>query len=784
MKKFHRYFSYFVLVLSAAMSTAFANEESGQAQSAFNQGQFTGAIEHWEKILPTLPQNQQIEVYLQLASAYQSLGFITQAHQSLDHAFDLSQQFQDQVRKSLVLGARSDLYLIQRHLAEAEKCAKQSVDLARQSQSPLTYATALNYQGNVLSVQENYSEALRKYQASLKQLQLEDDAVLRAKVLGNMVQIEFKTDSPNLTHFEEALSHTRSLPVSHDQIFGLIKLGHLILTHNTPQAKEILREALTIAKQLPDKMGIIYATGYLGEVAEKETQYVEAETLTKQTISLTQQYDVSSGFCKIPSVSSAPELMYQWQWQLGRLKKIQKELEGALVAYQLAADNLQCIQPMMIRGNYRYPPQSFYENAGKIYFELADLQLQLAHSINEESARQSKLKAARETLERLKVTELQNYFREDCVTVAEEKYKKIDEVIKDKDNAHTAILYPMIFPNRVELLLGLPDKPLKQFRVDTEDAKENQLSFIIEDFLGQLEKPNNGSRWLRCNSEELDNARRLYEVFIRPIEQELEKIDTLVVVPDKLLRTIPFAAFYDAKDGKGKFLVEKQYALATVPGLTLIEPTSLKRDHLNLLSAGLSVSEAGFEALGQASIAMVRGIQQEKKFCQNLSTFVSLTDDQFNRYELEQTLNRTAYTMVSFDTHASFNKRSQNSFLLLHGDKLTMNDLAKLFYPNLFREEPIELLTLSACETAKGDEQAALGLAGITVKVGVRSAVGSLWKVDNEKTAQLMTVFFKSLCDNPTLSKAKALQEAQQELLKEKTHPYYWAAFLLMGNWH
>lgn len=778
MKKFHRYFLYLVLVLSATMSIAFANEDSEQAQSAFDRGQFTEAITQWEKLLPTLPPNQQIEVYLQLASAYQSLGFINQAQEYLKQAWFLTRQLQDKIRESLVLGGLSDLYLLQRDWDKAKEYAKQIVDLARQSQSPLAVATALNYQGNVLSVQENYySDALKTYQASLEQLQLEDDAVLRAKVLGNMVQVEFVTDSSNPSHFEEALSHLRSLPVSHDQVFGLIKLGHLILTQNTRLAKEILQEALTLAKQLPDKMGIIYATGYLGEVSEKETQYVEAETFTKQAISLTQQSYVVSEFCKT-AVSSAPELMYLWQWQLGRLKKIQNKLEGALVAYQLAANNLQCIQPMMIRGNYRYPPQSFYENAGKIYFELADLQLQLAHSITEESARQLKLREARDTLERLKVTELQNYFRDDCVTVTEEKYKEIDEVIKDKDNAHTAILYPMIFPNRVELLLSLPDKSLQQISVNTEDAKENPLRSIIEELLGQLEKPNNETRWLRRK------AIRLYEVFIRPIERELEKIDTLVVVPDKLLRTIPFAAFYDAKDGKGKFLVEKKYALAIVPGLTLMESKSLKRDSLNFLSAGLSISEKGFEPLGQASTAIVRGIQQEQKFCQNLSTFVSLTDDQFNRYELEQTLNRTAYTMVSFDTHASFNKFSQESFLLLHGDKLTMNDLAKLFYPNLFRKEPIELLTLSACETAKGDEQAALGLAGITVKVGVRSAVGSLWKVDNEKTAQLMTGFFKNLCDNPTLSKAKALQEAQQELLKEKPHPYYWAAFLLIGNWH
>lgn len=788
MRTLLRYFLSLSLIFSAAISIALTNnEESRQAQFALNRGRFAEFIKHWENTLSTLSPNQKIEVSVRLAEAYQSLGFTHQAQKYLEQALPLTQHPKDKIRKSLVLGGLSDVHLFQHDLEKAEHYAKQSVDLARQSSSALAYATALNYQGNVLSVQENYSEALTKYQTGLEQLRQEDDAMLRAKLLGNLVQIELKVEPAHLRHFDEALSQFRSLPNSHDKIFGLIKLGYFIQSKNTHQAKIILQEALTLAQQLLDNIGMIYATGYLGEVYEREKKYVEAEKLTQQAISLTQQHDVSTGFCATAddvstefsvnqSVSSAPELMYHWQWQLGRLKKSQCDLEGALVAYQKAADHLQCIQTMMIQCHDRHPPQSFYETAGKVYFELADLQLQLAHSVIEESLRQSKLQEARETLERLKVTELKNYFREDCLTVT--KYKRIDEVLKNHD--HTAVLYPMIFLDRVELILSLHGS-LKQFQFFSEEVKE--INQIIEDFLEQLKKPNNIGRWHRRDPEELSNATKLYNVFIKPIEQELDKIDTLVIVPDKLLRTIPFAAFYDfdIKDGKGKFLVEK-YALAIIPGLSLVEPQTLKKDHLNLLAAGLSTFEQGFEALGDASTAIIQGIEQ-KKFCQDIS-LVSLTDEKFNRKELEQTLNRTAYTIVSFDTHASFNKNAQESFLLLaRGDRLTLNDLEKLFFPNLFRKEPVELLTLSACETAKGDEQAALGLAGLTVKLGVRSVVGSLWKVDNKGTEQLMETFFRNLCDHSSPSKAQALQEAQKELLKKWPHPYYWAAFLLMGNW-
>ncbi len=107
--------------------------------------------------------------------------------------------------------------------------------------------------------------------------------------------------------------------------------------------------------------------------------------------------------------------------------------------------------------------------------------------------------------------------------------------------------------------------------------------------------------------------------------------------------------------------------------------------------------------------------------------------------------------------------------------------LLKLGYLAIERDQ---LLTFGACETAAGNELAALGLAGVAVKTGAKSAVGTLWKVPEKSTAQLMATFFRELCDNPTLSKAKALQTAQEWLLVEyRAYPFHWAPFLLIGNW-
>ena len=101
-----------------------------------------------------------------------------------------------------------------------------------------------------------------------------------------------------------------------------------------------------------------------------------------------------------------------------------------------------------------------------------------------------------------------------------------------------------------------------------------------------------------------------------------------------------------------------------------------------------------------------------------------------------------------------------------------------------FRDEPVELLTLSACETAVGDDLAALGLAGIAVKAGARSALATLWFINDQASAVLVSEFYAQLQD-PSLSKVKALQQAQLRLVQDRRyeHPIYWSPFLLIGNW-
>ena len=135
-------------------------------------------------------------------------------------------------------------------------------------------------------------------------------------------------------------------------------------------------------------------------------------------------------------------------------------------------------------------------------------------------------------------------------------------------------------------------------------------------------------------------------------------------------------------------------------------------------------------------------------------------------------------------THGNFAPKASDTFLLAWDGKINVNGLDQLVRHSASRKSPVELLCLSACETAAGDDRAALGLAGVAVKAGARSALATLWSVSDRASSELVVEFYKQL-KNPGVTKAEALQAAQLKLIDDPLyrHPYYWSPFLLIGNW-
>jgi CHAT domain-containing protein len=332
----------------------------------------------------------------------------------------------------------------------------------------------------------------------------------------------------------------------------------------------------------------------------------------------------------------------------------------------------------------------------------------------------------------------------------------------DKMADATAVIYPVILSDRVELLVSINNNIYQYQSLISQKELENLVNdfrYFLQDDLGDI--------------DHLELGEALYELLLEKIEPRLQAhhINTLLFVPDGILRTVPMSAIYDGN----QFIIEK-YAIATTPGISLTLPQPLEVEQAKIFAGGVSDSVQGFAALP--------GVPGELQNLQSLYGASTLTNANFSSQTVSRQLASTDFSIVHIATHGHFDSNPQQSFLLAYDDKLTMDALSRSISTRRLLGQPLELLVLSACETAAGDQRAALGLAGVALRAGVGSALATLWQISDAATVEIIDTFYSQM-SQPGISKAQALQTAQIRLIKQPqfNHPNYWAPFLLIGNW-
>lgn len=522
----------------------------------------------------------------------------------------------------------------------------------------------------------------------------------------------------------------------------------------------ILVKAAEQAKSLKDTRAEAYALGNRGALYELTgaTQNLpQAEELTKQALG------IASSF-------STPDIAYQFFWQLGRIRSAQGDTPDAIAAYTKAYNALQSLRSELVAIN----PEvqfSFREDVEPVYRELVKLDLEYADSLkkagkNEQS--QQRLVQARNVIESLQLAELNNFFREACV---EANPKQIDEI----DQA-AAVIYTIALPDRLQVLLSLPNRPPS---LHTTPISQEELEKTLRNVRDSLIAP--------VSQEEafLPRYQQLYNWLIRPLETELanSKVKTLAFVLDGDLRNIPMGILHDGQ----QYLLEK-YAIALTPGLQLVNPKPIAQVGLNAITAGLSQIRKDFPP--HEGFGPLRNVEDELKQIKNLGVSDrQLLNDKFTSTEIKkQTTASRVPSIVHLATHGQFSSRAEDTFILAWDSRINVKQLGNLLRDNTqYRGRPIELLVLSACETASGDSRAALGLAGVAVRAGARSTLATLWVVEDQSTAQVMGDFYRQLeqAKKINTNKAEALRKAQLALKTSQQfgHPHYWAPFVLVGNW-
>jgi CHAT domain-containing protein len=742
-----------------------------QGLAEFQQGQFQAAIRHWETTLTNsaLALEERLNTLLWLANAYQTLGLSKLALKQLELAESLTLPKTVKISTTFLVKlylSLSDVYLALRQDELARQYAEKSAVLS--PTNPLLQAAILNNEGNVLTVEAYYAKAIQVYTAAVALAQKAGDNILTTRALINLAYAYLNNQQATeaVAALQQAWQQMQRLHFGYQQTFGLISLStqaqylqqQLFLNSQQPNAtlREIAYQTLQLAIPRAEKLNnyrlLSYANGYLGQLYESERRYDEAISLTRKAIFYANQ-DQTSFFSQ---QGQGSEILYRWQWQLGRLFNAQGQMENAITAYQQAVAHLQPVRHELAIG-YRKTFESFRDRLGPLYLELTDLLLQRATQVND---KERWLKQAVNTIELMKLFELQDYFQDECVADRSTHTTSLLANVQKQ----TAIIYPIVLSNRLELLLILPNARLTSVAIS---ITANSLKNEVNEFRFELET--GSPDWLPY-------AQQLYRWLIQPLTTALQEqaVETLIIVPDGVLRTIPFAALHD-----GKNFLNDHYALAVMPGLTLTLSSDWQQKSETILLAGLSQSVQNYSALA----AVTEEIQAIRSFYQPNQVNLLMNKD-FTVNKVASILKTNLPAIIHIASHGQFDSDPQKTFLLTYDDKLTMNQLEELIGLSERRQEPVELLTLSACQTAVGDDQAALGLGGLALKAGARSALATLWLVDDKATALLISEFYRQW-RYPKRSKAKALQLAQQQVqqLAPYQHPTFWAPFLLIGNW-
>ena len=498
---------------------------------------------------------------------------------------------------------------------------------------------------------------------------------------------------------------------------------------------KLLSKALEPANSLGDKRIQAYILAAQGKLSEIQQQYQPAETFTNQALSLAPAFQ-------------SPDIAYQLFWQLGRIRKAQGNTEGAIAQYTQAVNVLSSLRGDLVTVN----PEvqfSFRESAEPVYRELVGLLLQ------EESPSQAKLKLARQTVESLQLAELDNFFRDACADAKPQSIEEIDPT--------AAVIYPIILSDRLEVILSIPGKPLRRYTTKRSQAELEKA----------FKQARNAIRPAAFPRERRVSVQLVYDWLIRPADADLAAsgIKTLVFVLDGYLRNLPMAVLHDGE----KFLVEK-YNIALAPGLQLLAPKPLSQVKLKVFTAALSEARQGFPALP--------GVTQEVQQIAAQMPGSGLLNQEFVSGRLHDRLKALSYPIVHLATHGQFSSNAADTFIVTWDEKVNVKEFDRLLRVRTGEnQQPIELLVLSACETASGDSRAALGLAGAAIRSGARSTAATLWQVNDESTAIFMTEFYRQLAAKS--SKAEALRNAQLTLLQNRDYqnPYFWAPFVLVGNW-
>ncbi|WAN69084.1 CHAT domain-containing protein [Moorena producens JHB] len=750
-----------------------ANDRVGVLGSQINQAQGMQSLGLYRRAKKLLTQVRQTLLAQpdspvkaiglhNLGNVFRQAGDLEQSKQTLTESWKVTQLIKSPESQSQALLSLGNT---ERALATRAKDANNNKAFQQYIKDAITH-----YQQAAATT----TSPITKIQAQLNQLSLLIETDQGKSAQGLLPQIQkllTKLPSSRASVYAQVNFAQSLIKISNGELRTQITTLIPRQIRNSQYIVQLLSTAIKQGQTLEDKRAESYGLGILGHYFEETKDWLNAIKFTKSALRIAQGIN-------------APDIAYQWQWQMGRLLKAQAEqatttsngdteavtklIDHAIAYYTQASNTLTNLRSDLVALN----PDiqfSFREQVEPVYRQLVDLLLRSPEPSKDN------LKEARQVIEALQLAEIDNFFRDACA--------KPEKVNIDNLDPTAALIYPIILKDRLAVILKLPKQNdlLYFFHPNISEAQVDQA---VENFRTLLITPDTPISDVKKESQPI------YDWLIRPFEAKLETtrdrdqspIKTLVFVLDGSLRNIPVAALYDGK----QYLIER-YAVAVTPGLQLVDPKPLPRQQLTALIAG-ATDAPSFKKEGLGRIDNVAF--ELTKIGEQVNRSQKLENQEFIQENLQNQLTAAPFNVVHIATHGQFSSNPEQTFILDWDERIKVKDLDNLLrVSDPSGTTPIELLLLSACQTATGDKRAALGLAGIAIRAGARSTIATLWQVNDASTAEFMNQFYQQL-NNPQLTKAEALRNAQLAFLK-KTYPntyyyhrpYNWAPFILVGNW-
>ena len=450
---------------------------NNQGQLQFAQGQTENAYRTWQQATSDYEaagdQTGQLIASLNQAQALQAMGKYRQTKSLLEELVTKLQKQPDTLFKAQGLRSLGIALQAMGDLIQSKEILESSLTISQQLDSPQDIAAAYFGIGNVAKDLGAYEIAETYYQEAIK---LSPDKITQLQAQLNQLSILIERQRSAADLMTAMGTNLYQLPASRTSIYARVNLAEKLMeatiTDNlavqdvylstdvkraysqrslVQEIDQLLGTAVQQARQLKDTRAEAYSLNQLGKLYQQQSQWSEAHKVTEQALQLAQSIN-------------ADDITARAATQLGNIYQQQGDIKGAIAAYDVAFTKLQSLRSDLVNINSDMQ-FTFKETIEPTYRDYVSVLLK--------NDNQENLQKARQVMEALQVAELDNFFRDACL----DSYP----VVIDEIDVQAAVIYPIILSDRLEVILALPQQPLRHYSspITAEQVEATLKQFLL-----------------------------------------------------------------------------------------------------------------------------------------------------------------------------------------------------------------------------------------------------------------------------------------------------------------